>query len=101
VTFATRADRKGPLTVKPRGRRRSGRRKRPRCGFGHRQKAQGSASGLLATSGTKPLKLVISLKRKDLALLKRKRKLRVNSDGDADGRRRQTPPGARRPSRFV
>ena len=35
------------------------------------------ASGLLATSGTKSLKLVIKLKRKDLALLKRKGKLRV------------------------
>jgi hypothetical protein len=35
------------------------------------------ASGLLATGGSKPLTLVIRLKRKDLALLKRKHKLRV------------------------
>ena len=35
------------------------------------------ASGLLATSGGKPLKLVIRLKRNDLALLKRRGKLPV------------------------
>jgi hypothetical protein len=75
VTFATRADRRGRYTVKlgPAGEAASGT-ATLRLATGSKRKL---ASGLLATSGSKSLKLVIKLKRKDLALLKRKRKLRV------------------------
>jgi hypothetical protein len=75
VTFATRADRKGRYTVKlaAAGEAAAGN-ATLRLATGSKRKL---ASGLLATSGTKPLKLVIRLKRKDLALLKRKHKLRV------------------------
>jgi hypothetical protein len=75
VTFATRADRKGRYTVKlaAAGEAAAGN-ATLRLATGKKRKL---ASGLLATSGTKPLKLVIRLKRKDLALLKRKGKLRV------------------------
>jgi hypothetical protein len=75
VTLATRADRKGRYTVKlaAAGEAAAGN-ATLRLATGKKRKL---ASGLLATSGTKPLKLVIRLKRKDLALLKRKHKLRV------------------------
>jgi hypothetical protein len=75
VTFATRADRKGRYTVKlgPAGEAAAGT-ATLRLATGSKRKL---ASGLLATSGSKSLKLVIKLKRKDLALLKRKGKLRV------------------------
>jgi hypothetical protein len=73
--LSTRADRKGRYTVKlaAAGEAAAGN-ATLRLATGSKRKL---ASGLLATSGTKPLKLVIRLKRKDLALLKRKHKLRV------------------------
>jgi hypothetical protein len=75
ITFATRVDRKGRYTLKlaPAGEAAAGN-ATLRLATGKKRKL---ASGLLATSGNKSLKLVIRLKRKDLALLKRKRKLRV------------------------
>lgn len=75
VTFATRVDRKGRYTVKlgPAGEAAAGT-ATLRLATGSKRRL---ASGLLATSGTKSLKLVIKLKRKDVALLRRKRRLRV------------------------
>ena len=75
ITFATRVDRKGRYTLKraPAGEAAAGN-ATLRLATGKKRKL---ASGLLATSGNKSLKLVIRLKRKDLALLKRKHKLRV------------------------
>ena len=75
VTFATRVDRKGRYTVKLAATREAA------AGTATLRLATGSrrklASGLIATSGTRAVKLVIRLKKKDLALLRRKRKLRV------------------------
>jgi hypothetical protein len=75
LTLGTRADRKGRYTVKlaATGEAAAGS-ATLRLATGGRRKL---ASGLLASSGLQPLKLVLRLKKKDLALLKRKRKLRV------------------------
>jgi len=75
VTFATRADRRGRYTLKLAAAGEAA------AGTATMRLARGSkrklASGLLATSGTKPLKVILKLKRKDLELLKRRHKLRV------------------------
>jgi hypothetical protein len=75
LTLGTRADRKGRYAVKlaATGEAAAGS-ATLRLATGTRRKL---ASGLLASSGSKPLKLVLRLKKKDLALLKRKHKLRV------------------------
>jgi hypothetical protein len=75
VTFAKRADRRGRYTIKlaAAGEAAAGR-VTLRLATGSRRKL---ASRLIATSGSKSFKLVLKLKRKDLALLRRKRKLRV------------------------
>ena len=75
VTYATRADRRGRYTVKlaSAGEAASGSAVL-RLATGAKRRL---ATGLIATSGSKPVKLVIRLKRKDLALLRRRGRLRV------------------------
>jgi hypothetical protein len=75
VTFARRVDRRGRYTLRlrPAGEAAAGR-ATLRLAKGRRRKL---ASGLLATSGNRPLKLVIKLRRKDLRLLRRRHRLRV------------------------
>ncbi|MDX6656600.1 MAG: hypothetical protein QOH62_1393 [Solirubrobacteraceae bacterium] len=75
VSFATRLDRKGryALKLKAVGEAAAGR-ATLRIATGNRRKL---VSGLLATSGNKPLVLRIKLKATDLAMLKRKHQLKV------------------------
>jgi hypothetical protein len=75
VTFATRVDRRGRYTLKlaPAREAASGS-ATLRLATGGRRKL---ASGLLATSGVKAMKLVLRLSSRDLKLLKRRHKLRV------------------------
>jgi hypothetical protein len=73
VTFATRVDRRGRYTVRlaTTGEAASGSAVL-RLATGRRL-----ATGLIGTAGSRPVKLVIRLKRKDLALLRRRHSLRV------------------------
>jgi hypothetical protein len=75
VTFATRVDRRGRYTLRLQA---AG---EPASGMATMRMASGRkrklGSGLIATSGTKPLKVVIKLKRKDFKLLERKGRFRV------------------------
>jgi hypothetical protein len=75
VTFAKRADRRGRYTIRlaAAGEAAAGR-ATLRLAKGSRRSL---GSRLIATSGSRSLKLVIRLKRKDLRLLKRRHKLRV------------------------
>jgi hypothetical protein len=75
VSFAKRLDRKGryALKLKAVGEAAAGR-ATLRIATGNRRKL---VSGLLATSGNKPLVLRIKLKATDLAMLKRKHQLKV------------------------
>jgi len=75
VTFAKRADRRGRYAIKlaAAGEAAAGR-ATLRLAKGRKRRL---ASRLIATSGTKSLKLVLKLKRKDLRLLRRKHRLRV------------------------
>jgi hypothetical protein len=72
--FGKKADRKGRLTLTLQPTRKAA------AGTATLRLVKGNrklASGLLATSGTKPLKLVLKLKRKDLLTLRRKHSLKV------------------------
>jgi hypothetical protein len=75
VTFAKRADRRGRYSIRlaAAGEAAAGR-ATLRLAKGSKRRL---ASRLIATSGTKSLKLVLKLKRKDLRLLRRKHALRV------------------------
>jgi hypothetical protein len=76
VTYATRVDRKGRYTVRlaSAGEAASGSAVL-RLATGKRRRL---ATGLIGTAGSRPVKLVIKLKRRDLALLRRRHRLRVN-----------------------
>jgi hypothetical protein len=75
LTFAKTADNRGRyrLALAPTGEAAAGRATLRLAKKGGRK----LASGLLATSGNKPLKLVLKLKRKDLLTLRRRHSLRV------------------------
>jgi hypothetical protein len=75
LTFAKTADRRGRyrLSLKATGEAAAGRATLRLA----KKRGRRLASGLLATSGSKPLKLVLKLKPKDLRTLKRRHRLRV------------------------